>query len=81
MKGGGGEARARAPEPTPETNYGEPRGTGRYPVRGKSGQPTSQRIADEIINAYNETGDTFKKKEDSHRMAEANRAFAHWARF
>ncbi|PSO42824.1 30S ribosomal protein S7 [Candidatus Saccharibacteria bacterium QS_5_54_17] len=50
-------------------------------VRGKSGQPTSQRIADEIINAYNETGDTFKKKEDSHRMAEANRAFAHLARF
>jgi small subunit ribosomal protein S7 len=50
-------------------------------VRGKSGQPTSQRIADEIINAYNETGDTFKKKEDSHRMPEANRAFAHLARF
>ncbi len=50
-------------------------------VRQKSGKPMSQRIADEIINAYNETGDTYKKKEDSHRMAEANRAFAHLARF
>ncbi len=50
-------------------------------VRQKSGQSMSQRIADEIINAYNETGDTFKKKEDAHRMAEANRAFAHLARF
>lgn len=50
-------------------------------VRQKSGQSMSQRIADEVINAYNETGDTFKKKEDAHRMAEANRAFAHLARF
>lgn len=50
-------------------------------VRQKSGKPMSQRVADEIINAYNETGDTYKKKEDSHRMAEANRAFAHLARF
>jgi len=43
MNGGGGEARARAPEPTPETNYGEPRGTGRYPVRGKSGHSPEER--------------------------------------
>lgn len=50
-------------------------------TRKKSGKPMSQRIADEIVNAYNETGDTFKKKEDTHRMAEANRAFAHLARF
>ena len=50
-------------------------------TRKKSGKPMSQRIADEIVNAYNETGDTFKKKEDAHRMAEANRAFAHLARF
>lgn len=50
-------------------------------VRQKSGRSMSQRIADELINAYNETGDTFKKKEDTHRMAEANRAFAHLARF
>ena len=50
-------------------------------TRKKSGKPMSSRIADEIVNAYNETGDTFKKKEDAHRMAEANRAFAHLARF
>ena len=50
-------------------------------TRKKSGKPMSQRLADEIVNAYNETGDTFKKKEDAHRMAEANRAFAHLARF
>lgn len=50
-------------------------------TRGKSGQPMSKRLADELVNAYNETGDTFKKKEDTHRMAEANRAFAHLARF
>ncbi len=50
-------------------------------TRKKSGKPMSHRIADEIVNAYNETGDTFKKKEDAHRMAEANRAFAHLARF
>lgn len=50
-------------------------------TRKKSGKPMSQRLADEIVNAYNETGDTHKKKEDAHRMAEANRAFAHLARF
>ena len=35
-------------------------------------------MAQEIIDAYNKTGNTFKKKEDTHRMAEANRAFAHF---
>ena len=34
----------------------------------------------EIVDAYNATGAAFKKKEDTHRMAEANRAFAHFAR-
>lgn len=50
-------------------------------TRKKSGKPMHQRLADELVNAYNESGDTFKKKEDTHRMAEANRAFAHLARF
>lgn len=36
------------------------------------------RLANEIIDAYNKTGGAFKKKEDTHRMAEANRAFAHF---
>ena len=35
-------------------------------------------LADEIKDAYNNTGSAFKKKEDTHRMAEANKAFAHY---
>jgi len=34
-------------------------------------------LADELFDAYNKTGSVIKKKEDTHRMAEANRAFAH----
>lgn len=49
-------------------------------ARAKSGMPYSQRLATEIVDAYNETGSAFKKKEDTHKMAEANRAFAHFAR-
>lgn len=50
-------------------------------VRSKSGKPMHQRLTDELMSAYGESGDTFKKKEDTHKMAEANRAFAHLARF
>ena len=39
-----------------------------------------ERLATEIVDAVNETGTAFKKKEDTHKMAEANRAFAHFAR-
>lgn len=49
-------------------------------ARARSGMPYSQRLSQEIVDAYNETGAAFKKKEDTHRMAEANRAFAHFAR-
>lgn len=49
-------------------------------ARSRSGIPYSQRLALEIVDAYNETGAAFKKKEDTHKMAEANRAFAHFAR-
>ena len=49
-------------------------------ARARKGIPYSQRLALEIIDAYNETGAAFKKKEDTHKMAEANRAFAHFAR-
>lgn len=49
-------------------------------ARAKSGMPYAQRLATEIVDAYNETGTAFKKKEDTHKMAEANRAFAHFAR-
>lgn len=49
-------------------------------ARARSGMSYSQRLTLEIVDAYNETGAAFKKKEDTHRMAEANRAFAHFAR-
>ncbi|MEX0748671.1 MAG: 30S ribosomal protein S7 [Candidatus Saccharimonadales bacterium] len=50
-------------------------------TRKKKGKPMSLRLADELVDAYNNAGETFKKKEDAHKMAEANRAFAHLARF
>lgn len=49
-------------------------------ARSRSGIPMDQRIAAELVDAYNSTGAAVKKKEDTHRMAEANRAFAHFAR-
>ena len=38
----------------------------------------ANRLAAELMDAYNNTGGTVKKKEDTHRMAEANKAFAHF---
>jgi small subunit ribosomal protein S7 len=49
-------------------------------ARGRKGMPVSERLAAEMVDAINQTGGAFKKKEDTHRMAEANRAFAHFAR-
>ncbi|HJM04117.1 MAG TPA: 30S ribosomal protein S7 [Candidatus Saccharimonadaceae bacterium] len=49
-------------------------------ARARNGMPYAQRLAMEIVDAYNETGAAYKKKEDTHKMAEANRAFAHFAR-
>lgn len=49
-------------------------------ARSRGGQAYASRLAAEIVDAYNETGGAYKKKEDTHRMAEANRAFAHFAR-
>lgn len=49
-------------------------------ARSRNGMPYNERLAAEIVDAYNEAGAAFKKKEDTHRMAEANRAFAHFAR-
>lgn len=49
-------------------------------ARSKSGMPYERRLATEIVDACNETGIAYKKKEDTHKMAEANRAFAHFAR-
>jgi len=47
---------------------------------GRKGKPMSQKLAEEIMAAANNEGDAIKKKMDVHRMAEANRAFAHFAR-
>jgi small subunit ribosomal protein S7 len=49
-------------------------------ARARKGMPYSERLALEIVDAYNEAGAAYKKKEDTHKMAEANRAFAHFAR-
>ena len=49
-------------------------------ARDRKGMPYEKRLMSEIVDAYNETGGAFKKKEDTHKMAEANRAFAHFAR-
>ena len=38
----------------------------------------AERLAGEIVDAYNSTGGSVKKKEDTHKMAEANKAFAHY---
>jgi small subunit ribosomal protein S7 len=47
-------------------------------ARKRGGKTMADKLAAEIIDAYNEQGGAFKRKEDMHRMAEANRAFAHF---
>jgi len=49
-------------------------------ARAKKGKGMADKLADEIIAASNNEGNAIKKKLDMHRMAEANRAFAHFAR-
>ena len=46
----------------------------------KKGKGMADKLAEEITDALNNTGGAIKKKEDTHRMAEANKAFAHFAR-
>ena len=48
--------------------------------RSRKGMPMSQRLSLELVDAFNNTGTAVKKKEDTHKMAESNRAFAHFAR-
>jgi small subunit ribosomal protein S7 len=50
-------------------------------ARSKKGMPMEDRIATELVDAYNNTGAAVRKKEETHKMAESNRAFAHFARF
>jgi len=47
-------------------------------ARKRSGKSMAEKLAAEIMDAYNNQGGAYKRKEDMHRMAEANRAFAHF---
>jgi len=47
-------------------------------ARTKSGHGMGERLASELLDAYNNTGTAYRKKEDTHKMAEANKAFAHY---
>jgi small subunit ribosomal protein S7 len=47
-------------------------------VRDKKGRPTAQKLADELAAAYNREGAAMTKRENVHRMADANKAFAHF---
>ncbi|MBI9097363.1 MAG: 30S ribosomal protein S7 [Spirochaetaceae bacterium] len=47
-------------------------------ARTRSGRSMSEKLSAELIDAFNSTGSAFKKKEDVHRMAEANKAFSHY---
>lgn len=50
-------------------------------ARARKGMSMEDRIAQELMDAYNNAGAAVKKREDNHKMAEANRAFAHFARY
>lgn len=48
-------------------------------VRTRKGRPTAEKLCQELIDCYNKTGATITKRENVHRMAEANKAFSHFA--
>ena len=47
-------------------------------ARSRNGRSMGEKLANEILDAFGNTGSAFKKKEDTHRMAEANKAFSHF---
>lgn len=49
-------------------------------ARAKKGKPMAEKLSEELILASKNEGNAMKKKQDTHRMAEANKAFAHFAR-
>jgi len=49
-------------------------------AKARKGAPMAEKLSQELMDACNNTGAAIKKKEDTHRMAEANKAFAHFAR-
>lgn len=48
-------------------------------ARAKKGRPMSMRLADELLDAYNKQGTSWTQRENTHKMAEANKAFAHFS--
>ena len=52
-------------------------------AQGKKGRPMFQRLADELVDAYKKQGIAITQRENTHKMAEANKAFAHfaWSKF
>ena len=50
-------------------------------ARGKKGQPMAKKLADELLMASNNEGNAIKKKDDTIKMAQANKAFAHFAKY
>jgi len=47
-------------------------------ARGRAGRPMAERLAAELVDAYREQGSAIKKRDDTHKMAEANKAFVHY---
>lgn len=47
-------------------------------AKSRNGKTMQEKLANELLDAFNGTGATIKRREDTHRMAEANRAFAHY---
>ena len=47
-------------------------------ARKKKGKPMQEKLAGEILDAYNKTGNAVKKREEAHKMAEANKAYSHY---
>ena len=47
-------------------------------ARSRKGKPMAAKLAEEILDGFNKTGAAVKKREDTHKMAESNRAFAHY---
>jgi small subunit ribosomal protein S7 len=50
-------------------------------ARARPGKSMHEKLANELLDAFNGTGATIKRREDTHRMAEANKAFSHYGRF
>ena len=49
-------------------------------ARGRKGKAFTENLAAELLDAYNETGAAIRKRDETHKMAEANRAFSHYSR-